>query len=165
MMKRLMVLTLLAAPMLTSIGCGGSGNAVRVTGKLVKGGAAYVPPNGQYVDLTFVGLETRDETGKIVKNHEPYQADLDEAGGRFTVPGRDGRGIPPGKYRVAVVQKMTRETFDASNPKGRRTVGGRVAVDRETDLLADRFGLTTSPIVREVGSSTDLTIDLDNPAQ
>lgn len=30
----------------------------------------------------------------------------------FTVPGPDGRGIPPGKYRVSVTQKLKREAVD-----------------------------------------------------
>jgi hypothetical protein len=46
--------------------------------------------------------------------------------------------IPPGKYRIAVTQKGTREAFDAANPQ---TNKGAKRVDSETDTLGDQFGL------------------------
>ncbi len=55
---------------------------------------------------------------------------------------------------------MTRETFNASNPKPKK-VAGRVTITRETDMLADKFSLDTSPILREVGAVRDL----DNPTE
>ena len=162
-MKRLVFLTLFSAPWFSALGCG-SGNTVWVTGKLVKGGATYTPPTGQLVDLTFVGLEIQDASGKTIKDNEPFQADLDQTTGKFSVPGKDGRGIPPGKYRVAVTQRMTRETFEATVPKPKKGAA-RNTVNRETDMLGDKFSVENSPIVREVRASQDLTVDLDNPTQ
>ena len=89
-------------------------------------------------------------------------AEVDQATGTFSVPGRDRRGIPPGKYRIAVTQKMTRETFDATKPKSK---GGKKTLDRETDTLANRFGVETSPIVREVKGGENLAIDIDRPTE
>jgi len=154
------VLALLIVPVLASAGCGESSNGVWVTGKVLKGGAPYVPPQGQVVYVTFVGLEIQDGSGKTIPSGEPFQAEVDQANATFSVPGAAGRGIPPGKYRVAVTQKMTREAFDAANP--RRPKKG---VDRETDMLAHRFGLETSPIIREIKSSCNLTIDLEKPLE
>jgi hypothetical protein len=159
MMRTRFAVALLAATLVASPGCGGSGKTVWVTGKLLKGGAAYVPPEGQNVNVTFIGLETQDASGKMVQGGEPYQADVDQAKGTFSVPGTDGRGIPPGKYRVAVVQKLRREALEKSK------VPGKPRVDRETDLLKNQFSAEQSPIVRELTSSCELAIDLDRPGE
>jgi hypothetical protein len=150
---------LLIAPLFALSGCGERDNSNWVTGKLLKGGAKYVPPKGQLVSVTFIGLEIQDSSGKKIQGGEPFSAEVDQENGTFSVPGRDRRGIPPGKYRVAVTQKMTREAFAAANPRPKR------GVDRETDMLADKFGLGTSPIIREVNRAQELTIDLDRPSE
>ena len=57
-------------------------------------------------------------------------AALNQADGTFEVPGPDGRGIPPGKYRVSVTQNIgpgTRSTGPRSS--------GTAPIDRDTDLL------------------------------
>ena len=54
-----------------------------------------------YYQLDFFLL---DEAGDLVQTGtETPRADADEAG-NFVVPGREGKGIPPGKYRVAVAK-------------------------------------------------------------
>jgi hypothetical protein len=156
MRRNLLVLALLIAP----LGCGGSSNTVWVTGKLLKGGARYDVPKDQAVSVTFVALEVKDASGKSVQDPEPYLADLDPDSGTFTVLGPDRRGIPTGKYRVAVTQRLKRESYDAVKKQSKNK-----ALTRETDMLGNRFGLDTSPIVREVPKSTDLVIDLDNPSE
>jgi hypothetical protein len=158
---KLPVFTLLMASLLTHPGCSGS-NTVWVTGKLIKAGAGYAPPAGQIVYITFVALEVKDDSGKVLPGGDPFMAEVDQATGTFTVPGKERRGIPPGKYRIAVTQKMTRETFDATKPPPKKRTKG---VDRETDTLANRFGLENSPIVREVDGSREITIDLDRPTE
>ena len=155
-----LVLALLSVPLVASAGCGEPSNAVWVTGKLLKGGAEYVPPKGQFVYVTFVGLKIQDNSGKTIQSGEPFWAEVDQVHGTFSVLGPDRRGIPPGSYRVAVTQKMEREAFEAAR-KSRPKKG----VDRETDMLANRFGLVTSPIIREIKSSCDLAIDLDKPGE
>ena len=153
-----LVLAFLIAPLAAMSGCGEPRNTVWVTGKLLKGGAEYVPPTGQVVNVTFVGLEIQDNTGKPLPNSEPFWAEVDQANGKFSVPGTEGRGIPPGRYRVAVTQKMTREAFNAANPKAKK------GLNREKDMLANSFGLETSPIIREVKTGGELSIDLDKPS-
>ncbi|HZW33394.1 MAG TPA: hypothetical protein VFF52_21935 [Isosphaeraceae bacterium] len=153
-----LILTFLIVPLAVSSGCSG-GNTVWITGKLLKGGTPYVPPNDQLVTITFVALELQGQSGKPVQTGDPYLAEYDQARGTFTVPGPDRQGIPPGKYRVAVTQKMKREAFDAAHPRPKR------GVNRETDMLADRFGIGTSPIFREVKRSQEVTIDLDRPTK
>ena len=143
-------------------GCGGPGNTVWVSGKVLKGGSKYTPPEGQVLGLTFYAMEIRDPSGTTVKSSEPFEADVNDAEGTFNVPGPEGRGIPPGKYRVAVTQKMLREAFEAARPKA---APGKKPITRETDFLDDKFGPTTSPIVREIKESTELMVDLDRPTE
>lgn len=143
-------LVLLIAPFVAAA-CGTS-DTVSVTGKLLKGGAAYAAPEGQRVGITFY---TMTEAGGP-RGSEPYAAQWNPADGTFTVPGRDGRGIPPGKYRVSIVRKWKRDALpEPKNPKK--------PVDRDTDLLKNLYGPETSPIVREVQSSSEMVIDLDRP--
>jgi hypothetical protein len=140
-------------------GCGGSGKTVWVTGKLVKGGNKYTAPVNQKVSLTFVTLALKDASDKRAPTQDSYSADVDQEKGSFTVPGPLGEGIPPGKYRVAVTQTWTREGLkNAPVEKGKRPPG------RETDLLRGRLNSENSRIDRTVdASSSDLTIDLDQP--
>jgi hypothetical protein len=161
MQRRFVITALLIAPLVISAGCGGSTNTVWVTGKLLKGGAKYEPPEGQLVSVTLVGLEIQDNAGKTVQSSEPFWAAYDQASGTFSVPGPEGRGIAPGKYRVAVTQKYSREAFDAEKKAGRT----KKRADRETDMLANKFGLATSPIIREVKTGGELVIDLDRPTE
>jgi hypothetical protein len=142
-------------------GCGSS-NTVWVTGTLLKGGNPYVPPAGHRVGLTFLAMEVQDASGKIVANNEPYAAELNPKDGSFLVPGPEGKGIPAGKYRISVIQKLTRDAFDA---RLRATKNRAQAFDRETDYFRNEFGPETSPIVRDVNSSGVLTIDLDRPME
>jgi len=153
-----LLLALLIAPLAAATGCGG-GNTVWITGKLLKGGSPYVPPTDQLVSITFVALQTQDASGKTAQGGDPYLAEYDPASGTFTVPGPDRQGIPPGRYRVAVTQRLKREAFDALKK------GTKKRVDRETDTLADRFGVGTSPIIREVKTSQEVMIDLDRPSE
>jgi hypothetical protein len=165
MWRSRVALALLIAPLIASAGCGGSGKTVWVTGKLLKGGAKYVVPKEQSVNVTLVGLEVQDDSGKSVESGEPFWAEVDQENATFSVPGPEGRGIPRGKYRVAVTQKMLREAFDAAHPqpkKGDRKSASQ-SVNRETDFLGNKFGLGTSPIIREIKGSSELVIDLDKP--
>ena len=138
-------------------GCADAGHYVWVTGKLLKGGVPYRPPEGQNVTLAFVAIETRDAKGNLVRTTDQYQAELVEDGS-FKILGPEGQGIPPGKYRVAISQRYNREAFEAlkNKPKG---------MVRDDDLLKDEFGPMKSPIVREVKGRTDLTIDMDKPTE
>ncbi len=143
-------------------GCGGSSKAVWVKGQLLKGGAKYSPPEGHLVSVTLVGMGIEGPSGSIVDFPEPFDADYQDETGTFTVPGREGRGIPPGKYRIAVTQRMSREAFEAAKPKAKP---GQKPITRETDFLEDKFGPKTSPIVREIKDSIDLVIDMDKPTE
>jgi hypothetical protein len=137
------------------VGCGSS-NTVQISGKVLKDGSAYRPPDGQKLGVTLYSVGAKDARGRSVAS-EPYPALFNGDDGTFTVPGPDGRGIPRGSYRVALIQKPTREAIKAAKPKKGE------AADREADAFGGKFGSETSPIVREVTSDQELVIDLAKP--
>jgi hypothetical protein len=156
------LLAVLIGVLAGSPGCGGPGNGVWVTGKLLKGGAKYTPPEDQVVSVTFVPLEVQDASGKTTKGGDIYAAEFNDSESTFEVPGPDRRGIPPGKYRVAVTQKLKREAYDAARQKAPR---GKKPPSREADMLADRFGTSTSPLIVQVNRSEEVTVDMDRPTE
>jgi hypothetical protein len=143
-------------------GCGSS-NAVRVNGKLLKGGVGYSPPEGHRVSVIFYAMEVRGSGDKAVGTNEPFQAQFNPKESTFEVPGPDGRGIPPGKYRVAVIERLTRDALTAQEHTASKPSSKALDVNRETDFLKNQFGPKTSPIVREVTGSSEILVDLDHP--
>jgi hypothetical protein len=145
-------------------GCGG-GEHIWVTGVLLKGGQMYKPPEGRKLAIYFHPIKdgTSDKS-----SGEMEMADYDSRDGSFTVPGREGYGILPGKYRIAVVETYRRETVDKLNSTSSGKVKGKRALthsDDENNLLESTFGQTTSPFVRDLTGSTKLTLDMANPTQ
>ena len=145
----------LASAALAAAGCGPSG-VVAASGKVVKAGAPYAVPAGQTLRVTFHAAEVKDAAGKDVGAGQSYPAIVRPEDGTFTVPGPDGRGIPPGKYRVAIAQ----------NPKaGERKAPARrgdVAPDDNVDALEGRYDSPVAPIIVGVDGTTGLTLDLDS---
>ena len=89
-------------------GCG-RGDTIWVTGVLQKGGQIYEPPEGRKLALYFCPITdgtSGDPAGEV------EMADYNSKDGSFTVPGSEGYGIRPGKYRIAVVESLRRETRD-----------------------------------------------------
>ena len=141
-------------------GCDHS-DSIWVTGVLQKGGEIYKPPEGRKLALYFRPITDRTSaspTGEVV------MADYDARDGSFTVPGREGYGIPPGKYRIVVVETLRRETLDklknASKP-----ARGQKRINNDTNFLEASFGEMTSPFVRDLKTSTKLTLDMAKPTE
>ncbi len=156
-MRIKVLLAVAAAGSLCLSGCGSSSD-VWVTCEIHRHGQPYTVPETHSLQVTFYALEGKDETGKIKAAGEPYPAGR-TADGKFEVPGPEGRGIPPGKYRISVIQKP-KGTSAAPKPKSKRE-----AADRDTDFLRDQFSPDASPIVRTIDAkSAQLVIDLDSPS-
>ena len=139
-------------------GCG-SGDNIWVTGMLQKGGEMYKPPDGHKLALYFCpmpGEATAAPTGDV------ELADYDPRDGSFTVPGRAGNGIRPGKYRIAIVETLRREALDKLKEASKQK-RGRTPIRDDTNFLEGPFGETTSPFVRDLKSSTKLTLDMSKP--
>jgi hypothetical protein len=120
---------------LAAAGCGGP-TLLKTRGRVVKGGAPFLPGPGQDVSVTFVPILPGNQRAR-----DYYVAHFDDKKGTFQVVGKDLKGMPPGKYRVAVELEQ-----------GRR------------DLLKGKFDTERSPFVFEVDAGTgEIVIDLDNP--
>jgi hypothetical protein len=114
-------------------GCGGDGR-FQARGRLIKDGAPFKLGQGEGMRIVFVPVEAGEST------FETYAAILGEDGA-FKVIGKDGKGLPPGKYRVTVEHLKKKE-----------------------DLFKGAFSGKNTPIVREVSNgSSEIVIDLDHP--
>jgi hypothetical protein len=122
----------LAALCLLTTGCGGK---LRTRGKVMKDGKPLLPVGKDSVRVTFVPILA---DGKPPMDH--YHAIYDREKGTFTAAGKDKKGMPPGKYRVAVFYMKDKK-----------------------DIFNGQFDEEHSPFEFDVDSSTkDLVIDLDS---
>ncbi len=160
MLPRTLLIFLLVGLPLATFGCGNS-NAIKVSGKLLQAGKPYVPPTGQRVVVTLHAIDVKDASGKAIPAEEPFRAYYDPKDGSFVVPGPDGHGISPGKYRISIFQGLTREGESKLPSEQKRRSRNAPQIDRETDLFKDLFGPTTSLIVREINQGRELIVDLD----
>ena len=141
-------------------GCGG--DTIYVTGVLQKGGEKYNIPDGHKLALYFHPMAdgTSDKPSGDVE-----MAEYDPRDGSFTVPGRDGYGIRPGKYRIAVVETLRREALDQLKQGKALKAGQKQRIDKETNLLEETFGERSSPFVRDLRTSTKLMLDMAKPTE
>ncbi len=141
-------------------GCG-RGDTIWVTGVLQKGGQIYEPPAGRKLALYFCPIKdgtSGDPSGEM------EMAEYNSKDGSFTVPGSEGYGIRPGKYRIAVVESLRRETRDQLK-KSVKPKRGEKRIDNDTNLLDSTFGEKTSPFVRDLKTSTKLMLDMASPTE
>lgn len=135
-MRRFMFAMLVCALALTTNGCGNGDGKLRTAGRLLKGGDEFIPDEGVYIQITFVPIRA---DGKPPNRH--YYADVDQETGTFRPAGADKRGMPAGRYRVAVE-----------------------LMERKADLLNGRFDQENSPFVVDVDRDTEeIVIDLEKP--
>ena len=138
-----------AAPLLLiaalTAGCG-RGGFVIPRGRLTNNGEPFRCENGVAVHMTFIALTPAagpqppagTPTGSAETGAYPAEYYRD---GTFRVVGVDGKGLPPGKYRVAVQ-----------------------AIKQKKDLLEGAYDAQNSPLTCEVkGSSEELHLDLAKP--
>ncbi|HLW65629.1 MAG TPA: hypothetical protein VKS79_09945 [Gemmataceae bacterium] len=91
----------------------------------------------------------RMQEGADDKTADPFDAVVDTQTGNFEVKGADGKGIPGGKYRIAIQQF---DTFPPS-PEQADTV----------DAFKGKFAPGKSPIIRDVDGSNEINIDVSKP--
>ena len=121
----------------------------------------YKPEEGRKLALYFYPMNegTSDKpTGEV------EMADYDPRDGSFTVPGREGQGIPPGKYRIAVVETLRREAIDQLKNDAKPKLGQK-RIDNDTNFLEGQFDAMSSPFVRDLKTSTKLTLDMSKPTE
>ena len=131
MVCRLRVLLFLGLACLV-VGCGSKG--IEAHGRLVKSGTPFLPSNEETVHIAFFPAE---DAGA---NSKSYVVNFNRTEGTFRAI---GKGMPPGKYRVAV-----------SITKGRK------------DELKGAFSAKDSPLLCDVVSaSEEITLDLATPTK
>ena len=125
----------LAVVFLAVLCLGGCGEKMLKTrGRVVKGGVPFLPGKDEFVRVTFVPADQE-------RPPDYYVAQYNREDGTFEVAGKDLRGMPPGRYRVAI--ELDR---------------------RRSDLLKGKFDAERSPFVYDVdGATTEIVIDLDRP--
>ena len=134
-MPRILTSVLVVALSFAAGGCGGDGK-LRTQGRLLKGGQSFAPGDGEYIQITFVPILPNN---KLVGDY--YYADVDQATGTFMPAGKDRKGMPPGKYRVAVE-----------------------LMKKKKDQFGGKFSTEKSPYVFDVDAATaEIVIDLDKP--
>jgi hypothetical protein len=127
-----MVLVLIA---LFVCGCGGDGR-IKARGRLLKNGQPFPLGEGEGMRMFFVPTTAEGTT------YDSYVAVYDKTDGSFKVTGKDGKGLPPGQYRVALEH-----------------------MKKKQDLFKGAYSAKRTPIVREVSSNSgEIIIDLDKPA-
>src|SRR5205807_5247927 len=80
------------------VGCGKSSSTVRVTGQLLKDGKSYGARLSGPEPETFVVDFVGNQNGHQYR----FPANITSTGS-FRVDGAEGRGIPPGQYKINVV--------------------------------------------------------------
>jgi hypothetical protein len=127
------LLLIAALGLLVLCGCGGDGR-LNARGRIVKGGTPFTVPEDEYVRVTFFPV-TAD--GSPPRN--TYAASYNGTDGTFRAVGPDGKGIPPGKYRIAIAHEGKRK-----------------------DQFNGAYDGDRSPFVFDIDSSTkEMVIDLD----
>jgi hypothetical protein len=128
------ILAAAAALCLLVAGCGEV--KLRTSGRVMKDGQPLVPKDGESVRVTFVPLPP---DGSPPADH--YFAEFNPADGTFHSSGKDRKGMPPGKYRVAVEYKRNKQ-----------------------DVFNGKFDENRSPYVFDIDAhTTEIVIDLDKP--
>ena len=118
---------------LFAAGCGDSG-FVKAKGHLVKGGNPFLTGEGEGMRIVFAPIELQSTT-----QYDSYAASYNPKDGSFVVTGKNGKGLPPGNYRVGLQLMKSKE-----------------------DLLNGRLLGKKSPLVAEVTTGrNDIVIDLD----
>ena len=133
-MRRAVLIPVAAALCLLATGCGNG--MLKTQGRLVKGGQPFVPGPDEVIQILFV---------PILPSNQPagdyYAALVDQATGTFTPAGKDLKGMPPGKYRVAIE-----------------------LMKKKKDQFGGKYDSEKSPYVFDIDSKTsEIVIDFDAP--
>lgn len=86
------------------------------------------------LQVTFISSESKEQ----------FTANTNPEAGTFTVSGVDGKGIKPGRYKIAI---NARVGFSPSDP----------------DLFDNKFSAEKTQILRDVKAGEDVVIDIDKP--
>lgn len=135
-MRRLIHLFLLSTLILAIVGCGTKDKLLQLQGRLLKSGQQFEAGPDELIQVTMVPIMPN---GELPRDH--YYCNVDDATGIFVVAGKTGKGLPPGKYRVALE-----------------------LMKRKKDIYKGKYDQERSPYVFEIDAKTkEIVIDLDLP--
>ena len=124
---------ILAVGMLLGLVASGCGHGRFVAkGRVIKGGEPYQPAEGESLLISFAPVDS-----PVSSNADSYAAHYDPTDGTFEVVGKDGKGLPAGKYRVGIQLMKKKE-----------------------DLLGGQLTAYKSPLVFDV-TGKQVVIDLN----
>lgn len=116
-------------------GCGDG--MLKTKGRVVKNGVPFTLKGDEDLGIFFYPLNSDGSLGTTV-----YPAFFNAADSTFHVTGADKKGMPPGKYRVALEHRINKK-----------------------DLFQGAFNMNNSPFVYDIDSNTrEIVIDLDKPS-
>jgi hypothetical protein len=123
-----------AALLCTTVLAGCGDGMLQPKGRVVKAGAPITLKEGEDLGICFYPLVGDGKLGPTV-----YPALFNATDSTFHVTGSDRRGLPPGKYRVAVELRLNKK-----------------------DLFKGAYDMNHSPFVFDIDSKTgEIVIDLD----
>jgi len=135
LMRRSFVRRASVLAVVLAAGCGGPGK-LQTKGRLLKDGAPLVPADDEVVRILFVPVP---EGGARVTDY--YVATFNRSDGTFQAAGNDGKGMPPGKYRIAIEHLKDKK-----------------------DMLKGALSPDRSPFTRDVDAKTgEIVLDLAKP--
>lgn len=128
--------SLLLPILLAIVGCGSDDKLLPLQGRLLKSGEKFEAGPDELIQVTFVPIMP---DGQPPKDH--YYANVDDVKGIFVAAGKSGKGLPPGKYRVALELMRKRK-----------------------DVYKGKYDQDRSPYIFDVTASTkEIVIDVDKP--
>jgi hypothetical protein len=98
---------------LVSMGCGNS--QIKAKGRVLKGGAPFQPAEGEAVRIFFEPLDPPQGS------YDSYAGEFNNKDGTFQINGKDGTGLPPGKYRITLQLMKNKEDLFNGGLMGRRS--------------------------------------------
>lgn len=121
---------------LTLAGCGGA-KGVTPKGQVVQNGSPYKLAPGEEMTVSFTPT-----SGKGKNTSDKVNED-----GTFTITGIDGKGLPPGNYKILVNSTMT---------------GDNVPADQQyKDRFENAFSLENTPLQMDIAEGPPLTLEID----
>ncbi len=116
---------------LLALGCGDS-SFIKAKGRITKGGLPYHTGEGEGLRIFLVPLDPPQGS-----HYDSYAAEYDPDAGTFQVKGKDGKGLPPGKYRVGLQLMKDKEDLLGGSLLGKKSPFTCEVTSRGDDLVID----------------------------
>jgi hypothetical protein len=122
-------------------GCSSGPRLVTVKGQLLYNKKPLPVSEKMGVSVTFIAVDAGENPAMF--SADPAAFNHEDS--TFVITGREGRGIPVGKYRIAISQKMVDEP------------------PAEVETMNEMFSRRKSAIIREVTSAEPIILELSKP--